>query len=138
MFGLAIIDGIAVILSLWNIINNLFDISFLHKYIFLYHQIHDNVKKNFKKSRIISKEGYFCSSVIEVLPCSGCFVTCMGAHFPTFELDNGIRFITLRDQNSCRTLDIDQQKMLYIRHSCTKAGYFVLLSIFEYHMWKIL
>ena len=28
------------------------------------------------------KGGYFCSSIIEVLPSSGCFITCMGAHFP--------------------------------------------------------
>ena len=24
----------------------------------------------------------FCSTVVEVLPCSGCFITSMGAHFP--------------------------------------------------------
>ena len=31
----------------------------------------------------------------DILPCSGCFVTCMGAHFPTVELDNAIRLSTL-------------------------------------------
>ena len=33
--------------------------------------------------------------VVEVLPCSGCFITCMGAHFPAVELDNAIRFSIL-------------------------------------------
>ena len=42
------------------------------------------------KRRII-----FCSSVVEVLLCSGCFITCMGAHFPAVELDNAIWFSTL-------------------------------------------
>ena len=27
--------------------------------------------------------------------------------------------------------------MLYVWHSCIKAGHFVLYSITEYHMWKI-
>ena len=40
------------------------------------------------------KGGSFCSSVVEVLPCSDCFITCMRVHFPTFELDNAIWFST--------------------------------------------
>ena len=35
------------------------------------------------------------SSGVEVLSCSGCFITCMGAHFPTVELDNSIQIGTL-------------------------------------------
>ena len=31
---------------------------------------------------IVRKEDHFLSSVVKVLPCSGCFITCMGAHFP--------------------------------------------------------
>ena len=38
---------------------------------------------------------HFCSSVVEVLPCSGCFISCMGAGFTAVELDNAIRFSTL-------------------------------------------
>ena len=41
------------------------------------------------------KEDNFCSLVFEVLPCSGCFITCMGGHFPAVELDNAIQFSTL-------------------------------------------
>ena len=37
----------------------------------------------------------FYSSVVEVFPCSGCFITCMGTHFPAVELDNLIRFSIL-------------------------------------------
>ena len=37
----------------------------------------------------------FFSSVVEALPCSGCFPTCMGAHFPAVEQDNAIRFSIL-------------------------------------------
>ena len=33
--------------------------------------------------------------VVEVLPCSGYFITCTGAHFPAVELDNAIRFSIL-------------------------------------------
>ena len=33
--------------------------------------------------------------VVEVLPCSGCFITCTGAHFPAVELDNAIWFSIL-------------------------------------------
>ena len=33
--------------------------------------------------------------VVEVLPCSGCFITCMSAHFPAVELNNTIWFSTL-------------------------------------------
>ena len=33
--------------------------------------------------------------VIKVLPCSGCFITSMGVHFPALELDNVIQFSTL-------------------------------------------
>ena len=33
----------------------------------------------------------FCSLVVEVLPYSGCFITGMGAQFPTVELDNAIQ-----------------------------------------------
>ena len=36
--------------------------------------------------------GHFCSSIVEALPSSDCFTTCMGAHFPAVELDNAIRF----------------------------------------------
>ena len=36
----------------------------------------------------------FCSSVVEVFPCSGCFITVMSVHFPAVELYNGIRFNT--------------------------------------------
>ena len=45
---------------------------------------------------IVRPEGgslFFLGS--EVLPCSGCFITCMGAHFPAVELDNTIQFSTL-------------------------------------------
>ena len=45
-------------------------------------------------SYLVWKEDYFCSLVVEILPCSGCFITCMGAHFPALELDNAIRFST--------------------------------------------
>ena len=38
---------------------------------------------------------HFCSSVVEVLPYSGCFISCMGAGFTAVELDNAIRFSTL-------------------------------------------
>ena len=43
-----------------------------------------------------------------------------------------------RDRNSHRTLDIFRQKILYVWHSCIKARHFVLYSIIDYHMWKIL
>ena len=33
--------------------------------------------------------------VAEDLQCSGCFITCIGVHFPAVELDNAIRFSTL-------------------------------------------
>ena len=33
--------------------------------------------------------------IVEVLPSSGCFITCMGTHFPAVELNNAIRFNTL-------------------------------------------
>ena len=33
--------------------------------------------------------------VLEVLPCSGCFITCMSAHFPAVEVDNAIQFSIL-------------------------------------------
>ena len=33
--------------------------------------------------------------MVEVLPCSGCFTTCMGAHFHAVQLDNTISFSTL-------------------------------------------
>ena len=35
------------------------------------------------------------------------------------------------------TSDIVRQKILYVRYSCIKAGNFVLHSIIEYYMWKI-
>ena len=36
------------------------------------------------------------------LPCSACFITCMGAHFPAVALDNAIRFSTFPGcQGSC-------------------------------------
>ena len=44
------------------------------------------------ESQFVWKEDHFCSSVVEVLSCYGCLITCMGAHFPTVELDNPIRF----------------------------------------------
>ena len=31
---------------------------------------------------------------VEVLPCLGCFITCMSAHFPAVELDYAIQFST--------------------------------------------
>ena len=37
----------------------------------------------------------FFSSVAEVLPCSCCFITCMGVHFPVVELDDAIWFSTI-------------------------------------------
>ena len=42
--------------------------------------------------QFVWKEDHFRSSIDEVLPCSGCFITCMGAHFAAVELDNAIRF----------------------------------------------
>ena len=33
--------------------------------------------------------------MVEVLPCSGCFITCIGVHFPAVKLDNMIQFSTL-------------------------------------------
>ena len=30
-------------------------------------------------------KGVFCSLVVNVFPYSGCFITCIGAHFPAFE-----------------------------------------------------
>ena len=36
---------------------------------------------------------------MEVLPCSGYFITCMGAHFPAVELDNIIWFSTLSSKS---------------------------------------
>ena len=39
---------------------------------------------------------------VEVLSCSGCFITCMGAHVPAAELDNAIWFSILSGcQDSC-------------------------------------
>ena len=38
---------------------------------------------------------HFCSSVFEILPFSGCVVTCMGVQFPAVELDNTVQFATL-------------------------------------------
>ena len=35
---------------------------------------------------------HFCSSVVESLLCSGCFTTCMGAHFSAVDMGNTIRF----------------------------------------------
>ena len=98
-------------------------ISFLVKSIFLYHQSHNNVFESSKKGNFWSaytnldyfllltyscsqnswnyqlllivhlKGGSFCSSVVEVLPCSGCFITCMGAHFPAVEMCKFLRFL---------------------------------------------
>ena len=39
-------------------------------------------------------ENHFCPLVVEILPCSGCFITYIGAHFPVVELDNAIQFST--------------------------------------------
>ena len=36
-------------------------------------------------------EDHFCSLVGEVLPSSGCFITCMGAPFPAVELNKAIQ-----------------------------------------------
>ena len=44
---------------------------------------------------IVHLKGGSCSSVVKVLPCSGCFITCMGVHFPAVELDNTIWFSIL-------------------------------------------
>ena len=30
--------------------------------------------------------------MVEAFPCSGCFTTCIGAHFSAVEMDNAIRF----------------------------------------------
>ena len=51
--------------------------------------------KHKKYLNTLSETKHFCSSVVEVLPCSPCFVTCMGAHFPTVELDIAILFSNL-------------------------------------------
>ena len=107
--------------SLPNI--NLFHISFLAKSVILYPQIHvfesskygryQRVYTNLNYFLLLTysclqnswsyqlliivhlKGGSFCSLAVEVLPCSGCFITCMGAHFPAVELDNAIQFSTL-------------------------------------------
>ena len=42
------------------------------------------------------------STFVEVHPCSSCFITYMGVHFPTVELDDTIQFSTLPGcQGSC-------------------------------------
>ena len=46
-------------------------------------------------TKVCLKGRYFFSSVVEVLPRSGCFITCIGAHFPTVELDNVVWFSTI-------------------------------------------
>ena len=43
------------------------------------------------------KEEYFCPLVVEALPCSGCFTTCMGVRFPTVDMDNATCFSILSD-----------------------------------------
>ena len=43
-----------------------------------------------------------------------------------------------RDQNSHGHRTLSDKKMLYLRHACIKTGHFVLHSIIEYHMWKII
>ena len=43
----------------------------------------------------LGKEGHFCSSVVDVLSCFGCIITCINVHFLTDELDNAIQFSTL-------------------------------------------
>ena len=40
-------------------------------------------------------QDHFCFSVDEVLSFSGCFITCIGAHFSPVELDNMIQFSLL-------------------------------------------
>ena len=45
--------------------------------------------------KFVLKEDFLHSLVVEVLPCSGCFMTCMGGHYPVGELDNAICFGTL-------------------------------------------
>ena len=42
-----------------------------------------------------------------------------------------------RDQNSHGHRTLSDKKM-YLRHACIKTGHFVLHSIIEYHMWKII
>ena len=37
----------------------------------------------------------FVHQMLKFSPCFGCFITCMGAHFPIVELDNVIQFSTL-------------------------------------------
>ena len=61
------------------------DVS-LYQCIFIY---------SVKKKYLVWKVDHFCSSVVDVFPCSGCFITCMGAHFPAVELDNAIQFSIL-------------------------------------------
>ena len=93
--------------------------------LFLYHQIHNNVFESSKEGKFQSayrnrlfliidlllfakllellainhssseRRIIFCSLVVEIIPCSGCFMTCMGAHFLAVELDNAIWFSTL-------------------------------------------
>ena len=46
-------------------------------------------------TKFVWKEDHFCSLVVEVLQCSSCFITCMGADFPAVELDNAVRFSIL-------------------------------------------
>ena len=104
-------------LSLSNIIN-LFDISLLVKSMFLYHETHSNVLKvlnkvNFRvfvidllsfakllellaiNDSASERRIILFPSVVEVLSCSGCFITWMGAHFPADELHNMTWFSTL-------------------------------------------
>ena len=35
--------------------------------------------------------------MVEALPCSGYFTTCIGAHFPAVEMDNAIKFSIVSD-----------------------------------------
>ena len=89
------------------IIINLLDTSFLAKSCFRSAYTNLIFFLLFPQSRLLNSRSYqlliivrlkggsFLFVVLEVLPCSGCFITCMGARFPTIQLDNAIRFSTL-------------------------------------------
>ena len=43
--------------------------------------------------RSLSVRWIFQSSVVKTLPCSGCFIACMNAHFPVVKLEYADRMI---------------------------------------------
>ena len=98
------------------------ELSFLAKAIFLYDWIHGNVFQSSKQVKraytnlffflltascsqnlwcyelliiVHLKGGSFSFLVVEVLPCLGGFITCMGGYFSTVKLDNTTQFNTL-------------------------------------------